>query len=160
VRVIIAAMKRLLLAFALVACSKSDASQPPQTQTKHEDRHDPAEAMPALELDVTVDGAATRWRQDVFDRVPHFASTNKDGEARDTWSLRELVHTAVGPSARVVAVIGDKRKEIDAAAWADADRTPIVHRTRRGWLKFRWADKTGAWSEAEVKDVSGLEIAR
>ena len=70
------------------------------------------------------------------------------------------MHSTVGPNARVVAVIGDQRKEIDAAAWADADRTPIVHRTRRGWLKFRWADKSGAWGEADVKDVSGLEIVR
>ena len=150
-------MKRLLLAVALVACSKSNASQPP---AHHEDRHDPAEAIPQLKLDVRVDGVAATWQQDVFDRVPHFASANKDGEARDTWSLRELVHSAVGPNARVVAVIGDQRKEIDAAAWADADRTPIVHRTRRGWLKFRWADKSGAWGEADVKDVSGLEIVR
>ena len=134
-------MKRLLLAVALVACSKSNASQPP---VHHEDRHDPAAAAPKLELDVKVDGVAATWQQDVF----------------DTWSLRELVHSAVGPNARVVAVIGDKRTEIDPAAWADADRTPIVHRTRRGWLKFRWAAKDGTWGEADVKDVSGLEIVR
>jgi len=153
-------MKRLLLAVVLVACSKSDASQPASQKAQHhEDRSDRAEAMPPLKLSVTIDGQTATWQQDVFDHTPHFASTNKDGETRDTWSLRELVHTAVGPTARVVAVIGDKRKEIDAAAWADASRTPIVHRTRRGWLKFRWAEKDGTWAEAEVKDVSGLEIA-
>ena len=107
-----------------------------------------------------IDGAAATWQQDVFDRVPHLASANKAGESRDTWSLRDLAHTIVGPRARVVAVIGDKREEIGAAAWADPARTPIVHRTRRGWLKFRWAAKDGTWGEAEVKDVSGLEIAR
>lgn len=150
-------MKRLLLAFALVACSKSNASRPP---AHHEDRHEPAEAMPPLELAVKIDGAAVTWQQDVFDRVPRVATANKRGEARDTWSLRDLVHTIVGPGARVVAVVGDKRKEIDAAAWNDGDRTPIMHRTRRGWLKFRWADKNGTWGEAEVKDVSALEIVR
>jgi hypothetical protein len=154
-------MKRLLLAVALVACSKSDASQPPApAPAHHEDRHRPAEAAPPLKLDVTIDGAAATWQQDVLDRVPHHPAANKEGEARDTWSLRELAHTIVGPSARVVAVIGDKRKEIDPAAWADETRTPIVHRTRRGWLKFRWEAKDGTWSEAEVKDVSGLEIVR
>ena len=152
-------MKRLLLAVALVACSKSDAPQH-AAPAHHEDRHEPAEAAPPLQLAVKIDGAASTWRQDTFDRVPHFTSANKDGEARDTWSLRELAHTIVGPTARVVAVIGDKRKELDARAWADDTRTPIVHRMWRGLLKFRWAAKDGTWSEAEVKDVSGLEIVR
>ena len=150
-------MKRALSLIVLAACSRSaDPAQP----ARHEDRHDPTTAAPALQLAVTIDGAAATWHQDVFDRVPHFASANHDGDARDTWSLRELVHDAVGPSARVVAVVGETRMPIDAAAWDDPARTPIVHRTRRGWLKFRWADKTGAWQDASVKEVSGLEIAR
>ena len=52
---------------------------------------------PPLKLDVKIDGVPATWQQDVFDRVPHFASANKEGEARDTWSLRELAHTTVGP---------------------------------------------------------------
>jgi hypothetical protein len=148
-------MKSVLCLLLLAACSRS-----PAATAKHEDRHDPAAATPALHLAVTIDGAATTWQEDVFDHVPHFASTNHDGDARDTWSLRELVHDAVGPKARVVAVLGDKRMAIDDAAWNDPDRTPIVHRTRRGWLKFRWADRSGAWQDAAVKEVSGLEIVR
>lgn len=151
-------MKWLVLVVALAACSKSDAKQNPTP--KHEDRNDPAEAAPPLKLAVTIDGVASTWQQDAFDRAPHYVSPNKSGESRDAWSLRELAHTLVGPNARVVAVIGDKREDIDAAAWADASRTPFVHRTRRGWLKFRWADKDGTWAEAEVKDVTGLEIVR
>ena len=146
------------IALALAACSKSDAKQNPAP--KHEDRSDPAEAAPALKLDVKIDGTPTTWQQDAFDKTPHFVAPNKSGESRDAWSLRELAHTLVGPNARVVAVLGDKRKEIDPAAWADASKTPFVHRTRRGWLKFRWADKDGAWLEADVKDVTGLEIVR
>ncbi|MBV8755911.1 MAG: hypothetical protein JO257_01470 [Deltaproteobacteria bacterium] len=149
-------MKSLLIVIALAACSKSEAKQPP----KHEDRADPAEAVPPLALHVTIDGTPSTWQQDAFDKTPHFLGANKSGESRDAWSLRELAHTMVGPNARVVAVIGDKRKEIDAAAWADATKTPFVHRTRRGWLKFRWAEKDGTWDEADVKDVSGLEIVR
>jgi hypothetical protein len=151
-------MKWLVLigVLALAACSKSEAKQ--QAAPKHEDRNDPAEAAPVLQLAVKIDGVASTWQQDVFDRTPHFVGANKSGESRDAWSLRELAHTLVGPNARVVAVIGDKRKEIDPAAWADPSKTPFVHRTRRGWLKFRWADKDGAWGETDVKDVSGLEI--
>ncbi|HEY0191859.1 MAG TPA: hypothetical protein VGC42_12145, partial [Kofleriaceae bacterium] len=83
-----------------------------------------------------------------------------DGEARDVWSLRELAHQLVGPSARVTAVTGeDGTKAIDAAAWSDATRTPLLHTTRRGTLKYRWADASGKWGETEVKEVSRLEIA-
>ncbi len=150
-------MKRALCLLAVAACSRSaDPAQP----TKHEDRHDPAVAAPALTLEVTIDGTPSTWKQDVFDRVPHFQAKNHDGDSRDTWSLRELVHSAVGPTARVVAVVGDARMPIDPAAWDDPAHTPIVHRTRRGWLKFRWADANGAWQDAAVKEVSGLEIAR
>lgn len=151
-------MKWLLLVVVLAGCSKSDASQ--HVAPKHEDRNDPAEAAPPLELAITIDGVAGTWQQDAFDRAPHFVGSNHAGESRDAWSLRDLAHTLVGPNARVVAVIGDKREEIDPAAWADPSKTPFVHRTRRGWLKFRWANKDGVWSEADVKDVSGLEIVR
>jgi hypothetical protein len=149
-------MMRLVLAAALVACSNASPAPTPH----HEDRQEPALAAPALALQVRVDGVATTWRQELFDRVPHFASANHGGDERDTWSLRELATTAVGPGARVVAVIGDHRQVVDAVAWVDATRTPIVHRTRRGWLKFRWADEHGKWGEPVVKDVSALEIAR
>ncbi|MEO8846066.1 MAG: hypothetical protein ABI591_12445 [Kofleriaceae bacterium] len=152
-------MKHLALLVALAACNKH--ADPPAASAvgsaHHEDRHDPAIAAPALALAVTIDGSAATWPQAVFDRTAHFTSANHDGEARDTWSLRELVH-AVGVTARVTTVIGETRQTIDAAAWADPSKTPIVHRTRRGGLKFRWADATGAWGETAVKDVTGLEI--
>jgi hypothetical protein len=150
----------LVLVLVLAACSRPSDSRTSTPEGKHEDRHDPALAAPALQLAVTIDGSSAKWQQDVFDKTPHFQSTNHDGDSRDTWSLRELVHQAIGPSARVIAVVGESRMPIDPAAWNDPERTPIVHRTRRGWLKFRWADKTGAWQDALVKEVSGLEIAR
>lgn len=147
----------LVLVLALAACNKH-ADPPAAGSATHEDRHDPATATPALSLAVTIDGSAATWPQAVFDHTAHFTSANHDGEARDTWSLRELVHGTVGGTARVTAVIGDTRQAIDAAAWADQTKTPVVHRTRRGALKFRWADATGAWEEAAIKDVTGLEI--
>jgi hypothetical protein len=154
-------VKRLVLLvaplLAFVACSKH-AEKPPEQHV--EDRHEPASATPPLSLSITIDGSATTWSQAVFDRTAHFTSANHDGDARDTWSLRELAQKAVGPTARVTMVIGDIRQPIDAAAWSDTAKTPIVHRTRRGALKFRWADAKGAWSDdIIVKDVTGLEIS-
>jgi hypothetical protein len=152
-------MRTAWLLLVLGACSKasSDASPPPPP-AHHEDRAEPAVAEPPLELHVTIDGAAATWRQDLFERVPHVSGESHSGEGRDTWSLRDLAHSAAGPNARVVTVIGDIKKTIDDAAWNDPARTPIVHRTRRGTLKYRWADSGGKWGEAEVKDVVGLEI--
>ncbi len=171
---------------ALAACSKS-ADQPPSPapaaapvaaaapvpgtmategrprQRKHEDRHDPAVAAPALQLAVTVNGAAATWKPDAFARVAQYTGNKQanDGEAREVWSLRELVHALVGPTARVTAITGDDgSKAIDRAAWDDTARTPLLHTTRRGTLKFRWADAGGAWGDTEVKDVTRIEIAK
>lgn len=131
---------------------------------KHEDRHDPAtDEPPPLQLAVTVAGARATWGHDAFEKVARFVGNTKasDGEDRDVWSLRDLVRTLVGPTARVTSVAGDDgAKAIDAAAWRDPKRTPLLHTTRRGTLKFRWADAAGAWGETEVKDVTRIEIAR
>jgi hypothetical protein len=160
---------RLAWLVLIAACGKSDPAPdpkpaepaaPPTEHKKHEDRHEPATAAPALSLRVHVDGKDETWAQDVFDKVPHTAGANNDGEARDVWQLRDLVHTAVGPNARVVAVIGDTKVPIDAAGWSDATRAPILHRTRKGKLKFRWADKDGKWGDTVVKDVAELDVAR
>ncbi|HEX7836605.1 MAG TPA: hypothetical protein VF469_04030 [Kofleriaceae bacterium] len=170
------------IASLAIACSKSDKPPPPPDPAavarpsepagsgdkphhrKHEDRRDPAVPdAPPLELTVAVDGAAQTWRQDAFDKVARFTGNTRanDGEARDVWSLRELVHTLVGPTARATAVTGDDgTRAIDRAAWDDAARTPLLHTTRRGTLKFRWADAAGAWGETEIKDVTKIELAR
>ena len=155
---------RWALLIAIAACSKT--ADPPaeatkQEAAKHEDRREPASAAPKLNLAVTIAGTAAAWTGELFARVPKLAGVASDGEARDTWSLRELVQRNVGPGARVVAVTGaDGKRSIEAAAWEDAARTPILHTTRRGTLKFRWADQDGRWGETIVKDVTALEIAR
>ena len=172
----------VLAALTAVACSKSvDAPPPAPAATersaaapadpdrpnhrnggKHEDRHDPAVAALQLQLTVAIHGTASRWGQDAFARVAKYTKNDKasDGEAREVWSLRELAHTLVGPTARVTAVSGDGSKTIDRAAWDDAAREPLLHTTRRGTLKFRWADAAGKWGDTEVKDVTRIEIAK
>jgi hypothetical protein len=153
---------------ASAAATKAAPSEPATagrpSHRKHEDRHDPALAdAPPLQLTVAVNGATSAWRQDAFDRVARYTTNDKasDGEAREVWSLRELVRTLVGPTARVTAVAGDGgTKSLDRAAWDDASHTPLLHTTRRGTLKFRWADARGTWGEPEVKDVVRIEIVR
>jgi len=149
-------MKHALWLVLAIACSKSD--EPPVVH--HEDRHEPAVDPAKPMLEVSIDGAMTTWSRDAFDKLPRRAGKASDGEARETWSLRELAHQAAGPNARVVAVVGDARKTIDQAAWDDASRTPILHATKRGALKFRWEDGAGQWGDTEVKDVTKLEIVR
>lgn len=171
------------LLLAITACSKTADPAPPdrpvgltpeRTATaqgpataaaapapRHEDRHEPATAPAAISLAVTIAGAPATWTGEDLARAPRMAGAASDGEARDTWSLRELVTRNVGPGARVVAVSGAGGKQpIDPAAWRDAARTPILHTTRRGTLKFRWADGDGRWGPTVIRDVTGLEIAR
>ncbi|HTR54918.1 MAG TPA: molybdate ABC transporter substrate-binding protein [Kofleriaceae bacterium] len=122
----------------------------------------PKPSEPSFHLDVRVDGTSTSWQQDVFERTARAVGANKnsDGDARDTWSVRELVRGTYGASARVVAVVGDSRTAIDASEWGDVSRTPIVHSTRRGHLNFCWADGAGKWGATIVKNVTALEIQR
>ena len=117
----------------------------------------------AIQLEVRVDGAATTtWHQEDFDQTPIAAnaSRNSDGDERATWSLRELVTRTYGAHARVVAIVGDSTKTIGPAEWNDPERTPIVHKTRRGNLNFCWADAAGTWGETQVKHMTAVEVVR
>jgi hypothetical protein len=168
-------MTRRLAAFAvastLAACSNAADNKPVQTpptptvvahEHHHEDRNEPAaEGAAPLALQVKIPGATQTWQKDSFDKVPkvRVGGTNNNGENRDTWSLRELAHTLVGPQARVVAIVGaEGTRTLDRAAWDDTTRTPILHTTRRGTLKFRYADQAGTWGQTELKDVTRIEI--
>ena len=103
----------LVVAFA---CSKPADRAPP-----HEDRHDPPVAASRLRLDVAIGGTTATWTDAAFDATPKLPGTASDGEARDTWSLRELVHKNVGPTARVTKIIGaGGATPLDATAWDDA----------------------------------------
>ncbi len=166
-----------LLLFLSFACSKKDTPPAPapaasvvspltsasghgkgRGEGHREDRHDPAMTT-KLSLAVTVGGEKKTWTADDFAKVPKTKGVANDGEDRETWSLRDVAHTLVGPNARVTAVIGSTKATVDTNAWNDAAHTPILHTTRRGALKFRYADAKGAWGESEVNDVTGLEIS-
>ncbi len=146
----------LLLTSCLVAagCGNSSAAH-------HEDRTHEQDSPTQLHLEVTISGQRSAWSAAEFAKAPHYDSANHSGAKRDTWSLRALVEANAGGSARLVSVTGaDGRHPIDAAAWADPTRVPILHSTRRGTLKFRWADDQGTWGPVVAKDVTALEIAR
>lgn len=164
----------LVLSVLVAGCKKKDdaAAPPPAASSvaspvtapsasaKHrrEERHEGA--VPAkVELAVTIGAEKKTWRAADLAKVPMSKGTANDGEDRETWSLRDIAHTLVGPNAKVVAVVGDKRAPVDAAAWSDPKRVPVLHTTRRGALKFRYTDAGGVWGDSEVSDVTGLEIA-
>ncbi|HET9987134.1 MAG TPA: hypothetical protein VFQ65_01410 [Kofleriaceae bacterium] len=157
-------MRWMCLLLVVVACSKKDATTeapaPADKPHHHEDRNDPQAAPSKLTVTVAIAGRpSVTWTSDDFAKVPKMAGKASDGEARETWSLRELAHQLVGPSARVTAVVGEGGKiAIDEAKWSAADSTPILHSTRRGTLKFRYADGNGAWGDTIAKEVTGLEI--
>ncbi len=123
------------------------------------DRHKPVEPnAPPVEVGVSIKGVTSKWDKAAFDKVPRYTK-GTDGDMRDVWDIRNLVHTLVGPTAHVVSVTGEGgSKPFDHVAWDDATRTPILHTTRRGTLKWTWADGSGKWGETEVKDVTQLVI--
>ena len=157
-----------LLVACVVACSKKDAppaaesgsAAPAEKPHHHEDRHDPQAAATRLTLAIEIAGKpSATWTADDLAKVPKMAGKATDGEARETWSLRELAHQLVGPNARVTSVVGEGGNvAIDEAKWNATDSTPILHSTRRGTLKFRYADGSGAWGDTIAKEVTGLEI--
>src|SRR3569623_2561970 len=97
------------------ACAKKEEAAPGPTAGSaadkphhHEDRRDPQAAPTKLALTVAIAGKpGVTWRADALAKVPKMTGTASAGAARETWSLRELAHQHVGPSARVTAVIGE-----------------------------------------------------
>jgi hypothetical protein len=148
---------RSALLLLLIACKSSEPHH--DEPTHHEDRAEPQSAPSKLTLDVTIDGTPATWNADAFAKVPPATGTNNNGESREVWSLRDLAHKLVGPTARVVSVANATgSKPIEQAAWDDATRIPILHTTRRGTLKYRWSDAGGKWAGSELNDVTKLEI--
>jgi hypothetical protein len=110
---------------------------------------------------VVTGGAPTTWAPDALAQVAHFA-IHADGADKDAWSLRDVAHKLVGPTARVTAVVdGDgTHAKIDAKAWGDAKKTPVLRINRRGMYKIEWVDKDGNLTmDDDVRDVRSVEVA-
>jgi hypothetical protein len=84
-------------------------------------------------------------------------------ESRDAWSARDVAATLVGPGARITRVRGEDGKkdvELDAAAWKDATKVPILRINRRGLVKFFWATADGNPLVAgEVRGVTEIHAS-
>ncbi|MGE0401303.1 MAG: hypothetical protein AB7T06_31645 [Kofleriaceae bacterium] len=141
----------VLAALAMFACSSSSSSD---DRAKRADR--------AISIEVTVGGNVATWTRATLSSVPRtIMSADAHNKWRQGWSLRRLAKELVGPTARVARVMGsDRETKIDANAWADLTRTPVVHVTDEGTLSFRWAAADETWGDVEVHEVTALEIVQ
>jgi len=123
--------------------------------------HDDAaeDAGPKRTIQVLIQGRPTEtWNAAAFAEVPHHAPPDA-GNIRDAWSLRELAARKVGPGARVVALTGHEgRKELPESAWKDLSRTPVLRANKEDMFKYRWMAKDGSLAEAELREVTAIEI--
>jgi hypothetical protein len=90
-------------------------------------------------------------------------SKGTGGKAR-IYALKEALGTLVAPGARVVAVhLGDgSTVSVDAKAWTDATRSPVVWQNRRGLFKLGWLDDKGQAmpTNMELRDVRALDVIK
>lgn len=113
-----------------------------------------------ISLAVTVSGGRAQvWTLETLERAPRLTAADGHGDDRDAWSLRVLAAELVGKSARVTAITGDEgRRVIEAEAWADPARVPILRANRDGGFKFRWIEKDGSLGDTELRNVKALEV--
>jgi hypothetical protein len=157
--------------FALLpagGCSrKSDAANAPRaapeptvarehdgTARRDRDGDESERRLPERALEVRLNGAAASpWRPEQVAAIPAMHVQNKQGEAREAWSVDDVAHKLVGPTARVVAVLGTnaKRVSVDAAP----GHTLVLRVTRDGEYKAQWSD-----GGQVLHDVRGVEVTR
>src|SRR5207249_3512325 len=92
------------------------------------------------------------WSKADLEKVKGVSSSNPNKPSRETWDLREVTKTLVGPKARIVALV--------EKAWKDAGMVPSLWVNRRGLFKFTWTAADGKAIEGaeELRDVRRIEI--
>src|SRR5688500_360743 len=103
-------MRRLGVVLAMVACSQGEPAPESTSPALGTPGNRPDLAM--LKLDVTSVGTTMIWRAAEFGKVPRMAGTASDAEARDAWSLRELVRRLAGPKARLGVIVGTEHSKV------------------------------------------------
>ena len=151
----------LLLA---LGCEKKTAAAAPAVAA-------PAVAAPAAPTDgrvaksplaIVVDGKpAADWSPSEVATLPRLQLTNKNGETRDGWSMRDAAKK-IAPSARVTALVGEdgERLAIAPADWSDAQKTLVLKVSNRGSYKAHWVAADGSSGDAILKNVARVEFAK
>jgi hypothetical protein len=159
-------MTRLCLAFCLLAaaaCERKTNATPAPTPPA------PLAAAPSdgrrakQSLEVIVDGKpAGAWSPEQVAALPRISSMNKNGEARDSWSLRDAAAKLIAPGARVTALISDdgERLDVTPADWSDTHKTLVLRVSNRGGYKAHWSAADGSSGDAVIKNVTKVELAK
>lgn len=114
-------------------------------------------------ITVTVNGKpAGAWTAAQLDATPVLDLTNKNGEAREGWSLKDLASKLVSPKARVTAVVGQggQKLDVDEKSWQDPSKFLVIKVSRKGDYKLHWAGRDGAADDAIVKGVQEIDLAQ
>ncbi len=126
----------------------------------------PAKSDEPVHLDVVVDGAESKTMTLASTNVKPLVLPSGDGSGqRDAWPLRDL--TRVFAQSRDAAVVEVTAKSgehvrIDAAAWRDASKMPVLRVNRHGRMKLQWLSPNlePIDDAIMIKDVSKIRIER
>jgi hypothetical protein len=117
-----------------------------------------------IELDAVVDGKALHWTRAELAKIPAISVSGDSGDGqRAAWSLRDIVKTLVGPTARAVELKGEAggSLKVEAALWQDGTKQPVLRQNRRGILKFYWVDQAGRPIEGDgLRGVREVDIQK
>jgi hypothetical protein len=118
------------------------------------------------DLEVHIGGKVIAWRSDELKAASRPLATvatltSAEQErlgSRQGWSLRELVRSKLGDSARVTAVIGEDgiRVDLDVLAWRSTDSTPMLRINNRAQFRFQWLGTRSALPG--LKAVRAIEV--
>jgi hypothetical protein len=162
----------LLLAFGLLVggagCHRrSEAAAAPRVQARNEPmrhlRQGGDDRKPSAAIDLVVDGKPTsKMTAAELDATPVLDLVNKNGEARQGWSLHDLASKFVGPQARVVAVVGSNGQKfaVDSKDWQDSSKFLVLKVSHKGDYKLHWASRDGSSDDAVLKGVREIDVAR
>lgn len=161
----------LLLAFGLLVgsagCHRRSEAAAPRVQARNEPprhlRQGGDDRKPSAAIDVVVDGKPTaKMTADQLDATPVLDLVNKNGEARQGWSLHDLASKFVGPQARVVAVVGANGQKfaVEPKDWQDPSKFLVLKVSHKGDYKLHWASRDGSSDDAVLKGVREIDVAR
>ena len=161
----------LLLVVAAAGCHRAAAGHAPsastaapaaQTEPPRHARSD-GERKPSQTVTVKVNGKpAAAWTADRLDAMPVLALVNKNGESREGWWLKDLAQKFVGPSARVVSIVGASGEKLDVEQkdWQDSSKFLVLKVSHKGDYKIHWATRDGSADDAVLKGVKEIDLAQ